>query len=98
MNQGRGHRKTYARGVASRARFFSKRRLKAAVASVVVFEAEVRDEVFAAQMPERVLELHQLDEDVVLGVEAGRGHRRLEVEREPLLYPTHPDALREVEE
>src|SRR5437764_2625209 len=67
-------------------------------ASVVVFEAEVRDEVFAAQVSERVLELHQLDEDVVLRVESGRGHRRLEVEGEPLLYALHADALREVEE
>src|SRR2546421_71976 len=68
------------------------------VASVVVFEAEVRDEVFAAQVSERVLELHQLDEDVVFGVETGRGHRRLEVEGEPLLYALHADALSEVEE
>src|SRR5687768_10255958 len=69
-----------------------------APASVVILQAEVRDEVFAAEVAERVLELHQLDEDVVLGVEAGRGHRRLEVEGEPLLRALHPDALREVEE
>src|SRR5687768_12128807 len=69
-----------------------------AAASVVILQAEVRDEVFAAEVAERVLELHQLDEDVVLGVEAGRGHRRLEVEGEPLLRALHPAALREVEE
>src|SRR5215213_3040742 len=65
---------------------------------VVVLKPEVRDEVFAAQVAERVLELHQLDEDVVLWVEAGRGHRRLEVEGEPLLRALHADALREVQE
>src|SRR5947209_20616059 len=67
-------------------------------ASVVIFEAEVRDEVFAAKVSERVLEFHQLDEDVVFGVESGRCHRRLEIEGEPLLYTFHADALREVEE
>src|SRR5438270_5943125 len=67
-------------------------------ASVVIFEAEVRDEVFAAKVSERVLEFHQLDEDVVFGVESGRGHRRLEVEGEPLLYAAQTGALREVEE
>src|SRR6201992_1089093 len=65
--------------------------------SVVVFESEVRDEVFATKMAERVLELHQLYEDVVLGIEAGRGHRRLEVEGEPFLRALHPAALREIE-
>src|SRR5205085_1548218 len=43
-------------------------------------------------------ELHQVDEDVVFGVETGRGHRRLEVEGEPLLNALHADALSEVEE
>src|SRR5437660_10741232 len=33
---------------------------------IVVFGAKVRDELFPAKMPERVLELHQLDEQVVL--------------------------------
>src|SRR4029453_10600268 len=65
---------------------------------VVVLEAEVRDEVLSAQVAERVLELHELDEQVVLGVEAGRGHRALEVERQPLLDPAHPGARGEVEE
>src|SRR3712207_7994404 len=37
-------------------------------------------------------------EDVVFGVEAGRGLRRLEVEGEPLLHAAHPGALRQIEE
>src|SRR2546430_13205438 len=32
---------------------------------IVVFEPEMCDQVFAAQMAQSVLELHQLDEDVV---------------------------------
>src|SRR2546426_122755 len=37
--------------------------------SVVVFLAEVGDEVFAHQPTEGVLQLHGLDEEVVLGIE-----------------------------
>src|SRR5437588_4428267 len=48
-------------------------------------------------MAQGVLELHQLDEDVVFGIETGRGHRRLEVEREPLLHAAHAGALRQIE-
>src|SRR5690349_10040673 len=40
---------------------------------VVVLGAEVRDQLLAAQVAERVLQLHQLDEQVVLRVQAGRG-------------------------
>ena len=39
-------------------------------ASVVVLEPEVRDQLLAAQVAQRVLQLHQLDEEVVLRVEA----------------------------
>src|SRR5258708_39946746 len=65
---------------------------------VVVLEAQVRDELFPPQMAERVLELHELDEEVVLGVEAGGVHRALEVEGEPFLDAAHPRPPREVEE
>ncbi len=58
----------------------------------------MRDQVLALHPPQRVLELHQLDEDVVLGIEPGRGHRRLEVEAEPLLDAAHAGALRQIEE
>ena len=39
---------------------------------VVVLGAEVGDELFAAQVAQRVLELHELDEQVVLGIEPRR--------------------------
>src|SRR5262252_8192989 len=48
---------------------------------VVVFTTEVRDQLLALQVPERVLQLHQLDEQVVLGVQAGGVDGRLEIER-----------------
>ena len=39
------------------------------VESVVVLEAEVGDEIVAHDMAERVLELHGLNEEIVLGIE-----------------------------
>ena len=47
---------------------------------VVVFESEMRDHLFAAKVAERVLQLHQLDEQIVLRIQARRRLRRLEVE------------------
>src|SRR5690349_17898696 len=67
-------------------------------ALVVVLTAKVRNELFALEIPQRVLQLHQLNEQVVLGIEAGRVHRALEVERQPLLDAVHTGALGEVEE
>ena len=40
---------------------------------VVVLGAEVGDQLFAAQVAQRVLELHELDEQIVLGVQPRRG-------------------------
>src|SRR3954463_12083324 len=54
--------------------------------SVVVFQSQMRDELLTAQVTQRVLQLHRLNEEVVFGVEAWLGHRRLQVEAEPLLY------------
>jgi hypothetical protein len=51
----------------------------------VVVEAEVGDEFFAHDVAEGVFELHGLDEEVVLGVDAGGGVGVLEVEAEPFL-------------
>ncbi len=36
---------------------------------VVVLEAEVRDQVLAHDVAQRVLQLHRLDEQIVLGIE-----------------------------
>src|SRR4029450_7431748 len=68
------------------------------VSSVVVLEAQVGDEVLALHVAQGVLQLHELDEQVVLGVEAGRGHGALEVEGQPLLDPAHAGASGQVEE
>src|SRR5260370_41814770 len=64
--------------------------------SVIVLQAQMGDQVFPAQMAERVLELHELDEEVVLGVEAGCGHQGFEVAGGPLLDPARPRPGREV--
>src|SRR5688500_1143281 len=59
----------------------------------------VGDRIFAHPLAERVLQLDQLDEEVMLGDELWvRGHRRLEVEAEPLLHPLLPSSCCEVEE
>jgi len=48
---------------------------------VVVLQPQVGDEIFAAHPAQGVFELHQLNENIVLGIQAGRDHRRLEVKR-----------------
>src|SRR5262245_523439 len=66
--------------------------------SVVILPAEVRDQLFALQIAQRVLQLHQLNEQIVLGVQARRVHRALVVEREPLLNAAHARPLRQIQE
>src|SRR5713101_3002677 len=65
---------------------------------VVVFVAKMGDRLFAHHPAQGVLQLHQLDEEIVLRVEAFRGHRALEVEAEPLLDSLEARALRQVHE
>src|SRR5208282_1139964 len=53
------------------------------------------------QMPQSVLHLHQLDEQIVFRIQSWRGHGRLEVEAEPFLNSQAAQfrrALREVHE
>src|SRR5262245_7370309 len=64
----------------------------------VVLEPKVRDLLFAREMSQRVLQLHLLDEQVVLRIQTRCYHRALEIEREPLLDAAHTRALRQVEE
>src|SRR5262249_47331986 len=47
---------------------------------------------------QRVLQFHQLNKQIVLGIDRGGMHRALEVEREPFLNAAHSGALRQVEE
>src|SRR5687767_10494912 len=65
--------------------------------SVVVFAAEVRDELLAAHKTQRVLQLHQLNEQIVLRIDLGGVHRCLEVEGKPFLDARHASPLRQVE-
>ncbi len=61
----------------------------------------MRDQLRAHDVAQRVLELHRLDEEIVLGIEAFARLRRLEVEAEPLLNADGAQlrrALGEVEE
>src|SRR5947209_1221180 len=62
--------------------------------SVVVFKTKMCNQILSAQVAQSVLELHQLNEDVVLRVKTGRGLRRFEVEGEPFLNAFHPGPLR----
>src|ERR1700675_4247471 len=61
----------------------------------------MRNQLFALQVPQRVLQLDELDEQIMLRIQARRRHRRLEVEAQPFLNPEAAQlrsALREVEE
>src|SRR5262245_29202989 len=64
---------------------------------VVILTAEMGDQFFALQVPERVLQFHQLNEQVVLGVQPLRVDRTLEVERKPLLNAVHAGPLGQVQ-
>jgi hypothetical protein len=62
--------------------------------SVVIFRAEVSNQLFAHHPPQRIFQLHELDEKVVLGIELRRAHGRFEVKAEPFLNAAHAGALR----
>src|SRR5918992_1773871 len=57
---------------------------------VVILPPEVSNHLLTHHVTQRVLQLHQLDEQVVLGIQVPGVHRRLEVERQPLLDARHP--------
>src|SRR5579862_7660443 len=69
-----------------------------ACGSVVVFLAEVSNEILAHHPAQRVFQFHRLDKEVVLGVQFRRAHGRLEIEAEPFLNAAHSGALGEIEE
>src|SRR5438309_2868731 len=64
----------------------------------VVLTAKVCDELFAFQVPQRVLQLHQLNEQIVFGIQTARVNRALEVERQPFLDAVHAGASGEIQE
>src|ERR1700693_4871156 len=65
--------------------------------SIVILLPQVRDQTFAHHPAQRVFQLHQLYEQIVLGVQTRRGHRRLEIEAQPLLNTAHARALRQIQ-
>ena len=65
---------------------------------VVVFLPQVRNQILAHHPAQRVLQLHRLDEQIMLGIQARCGHRGFEVEAQPFLDAAHSGALCQVEE
>src|SRR2546423_1900490 len=70
--------------------------LRCLASSSVVLQSEVRDLIFAHQMPEGVFELRLLNEEIVLRLQSGRGHGTLVVEGQPFLNSLHASAVREI--
>src|SRR5256885_16930976 len=64
----------------------------------VVLQPQVRDLVLTHQVPQRVLQLRLLNEEIVFRLQTGRGHWTLIVERQPLLDALHSRTLCEVAE
>src|SRR5215468_5228803 len=61
----------------------------------------MRDERLTPQVTQRVLQLHQLNEQIVLRIQPRSRHGRLQVEAQPLLYAQPPQlvtALCQIEE
>src|SRR5437773_11496278 len=56
---------------------------------VVVLETQVSNQIFAPQVAQSVLQLHQLNEDVMFRIQSWRGHRRLKIKRQPFLHTLH---------
>src|SRR5690606_9787217 len=70
----------------------------ASASVLVVLGAQVSDQVLTHHVPEVVLELLDLDEDVVLGIHLGSVLGALEVERQPLLDSRAAGAVGQVHE
>src|SRR5580692_8579186 len=66
--------------------------------SIVVFLAQMGDQVLAHHPAQRVLQLHRLDKQVVLGIKLRRAHGRFEIEAQPFLDAAHSGALGQIEE
>src|SRR5688572_21437781 len=64
---------------------------------IIVLKPEVSDQIFTAQVPQSVLQFHELNKDVVLRIQAGRGLWRFEIERQPLLHSLHTGPLGEIQ-
>src|SRR6202161_1325452 len=65
---------------------------------VVVLEPKMCNQILSAHPTQRVLQLHQLNENVVLGIQPGSRHGSFEVEGQPLLNAFHARPLRQIQE
>src|SRR5215472_19082166 len=61
------------------------RRVRRYILSIVVLQPQVRNQFLAPQVTQGVLQLHELNEEIVLRVECRRHHGALEVKRKPFL-------------
>src|SRR5579872_3211564 len=66
--------------------------------SVIVFRPQMGNDVFPHHPAQRVLQLHQLNEQIVFWIKVLRSHGALEIKAQPLLRTVHVGPLREVEE
>ena len=60
---------------------------------LVVVASEMRDDILTHHPTQRVLQLRQLNEEIVLGIEARSNLRTLVVEAQPFLDATESGAL-----
>ncbi len=64
--------------------------------SIVIFQAEVRDQILPHQMAKRILQFHQLNKNIMFRIKVRRGLRRLEIERQPFLHTLHTCSMGQV--
>src|SRR5215510_7217438 len=64
------------------------------LALLIVLDPQVCNLLLTPQVAQGVLQLGELNEEVVLGVEEGSAHRALEVEGQPLLNTAETTTLR----
>src|SRR5579864_8263123 len=59
---------------------------------IVILLPEVRNQALAHHPAKSIFQLHELYEQIMLGIQTRRGHRRLEIETQPLLNTAHARA------
>src|SRR5205823_6150361 len=63
---------------------------------IVIFQSQMRNQLLTPHPAQSIFQLHELDKNVVLGVNLGSVHRSLEIKRQPFLNAAHPRALRQI--
>src|SRR5436190_22066307 len=64
---------------------------------IVIVETEVRNQVFASHPAQSILQLHQLNEQIMLRIEARSRHWAFKIEAQPLLYSAHSSAVCQIQ-